>query len=307
MNVRRIVGQGLQMTNEHFKKLIWYAFIPAFLGVVISSAYLTYQYYTLINSPLFSTEQRDIWAIYDLFKDIFADRLVILVTLVILAILVVLGNILLKPIFNGTLINALMRLERGHSIDGSVEVGIRKFFPLFEFGILTSAFSITALFTQSFFILKLWGQNALFFILPILLFVAMAGLMINFFFVYSEYYIVLEDKKLIKSLVESFYLVIGNLRKTILVLLLMILIGARAILNALFFLLIPMLVIFLTSYFETFFLSMIGIVLMAVIILVVLVASAYLLGFFQIFATAVWVLTFKQLRLKSLGIEHDEE
>ena len=197
------------------------------------------------------------------------------------------------------MINALMRIKKYESIDGSVEVGVRNFFPLFEFGLLTGAFSINTLFTESSFILRWWGENVFFLALPILLFIAMVGLIVNFLFTYSEYYIVLEKKKLMKSMMESSILVVANLRKTFLVFVLMMLIGVRIILNVLLVLLVPMVVIFLATYMASIFLSTWGIVFIGLSGFIVLVVSAYLLGLFQIFATAVWVLTFSELTEKN--------
>jgi hypothetical protein len=131
--------------------------------------------------------------------------------------------------------------------------------------------------------------------LPILLFIAMAGLIINFLFTYAEYFIVLEDRRLMKALMESSVLVISNLRKTFLVFVLMMLIGARVILNVILVLLIPMLVIALTSYLATVFLTTVGMIFIAVTGFAVLAISSYLMGLFNVFATAVWVLTFAEL------------
>ena len=139
------------------------------------------------------------------------------------------------------------------------------------------------------------GENIFFVALPILLFVAMAGLIISFLFTYSEYYIVLRDYSLVKSIMESAILVIANLKKTILVFVLMLLIGARIVLNVLLVLLIPMMVVGVTSYLATIFLSTLGMVFIGLVGFAILIVSSYLLGLFHIFATAVWVLTFAEL------------
>jgi len=296
MNVRDIVRKAWQMTQVHLKKLIWYGFTPSFFGVIVSSVYLTYQYNAFRTSPLFSTgSETDVIGTARTIWSLALAHGTLSVVLMIVGVLIFLGYVLTPPIFRGTLIHALMKIKNYESIEGSVEVGIRHFFPLFEFALLTGAFSVTTLFTESSFILRWWGENIFFVALPILLFIAMAGLIINFLFTYVEYYIVLENKSLMKSLMESPILVIANLRKTFLVFVLMVLIGARIILNVLLVLLIPMLVVVLTSYLATIFLSTIGLILIGITAFAILLVSSYLLGLFQIFATAVWVLTFDQL------------
>lgn len=296
MSVRDIVRKSWQITQVHLKKLIWYGFTPAFFGVIVSSTYLAYQYNAFKHSVLFADNlepgmlgtARTIWGLL-------ASNPTISVVLIILGILVFLGYVLTTPIFRGVLIHAFMQIKKYESIEGSVEVGVRHFFPMFEFAILTGAFSITTIFTESSFILRWWGESIFFVTLPILLFIAMAGLIITFLFTYSEYYIILENKKLTKSLMESAILVIANLRKTFLILVLMLLISARVILNVVLVLLIPMLVVGITSYLATVFLSVLGLILIGIFGLAILIVSSYLLGLFHIFAIGVWVLTFAQL------------
>ncbi len=297
MNVRDIVRKAWQITQVHLKKLIWYGFIPSFFSVVVSSTYITYQYNAFRNSALFSeATESNIFDTLATVWNLVSGYPGLSTIAIILGVLIFLANILTPPIFRGILINALMKVKRYESITGSVEIGVRRFFPLFEFGLLTGAFSITTLFTESSFILRWWGENVFFVILPILLFIAMAGLIINFLFTYSEYFIVLENKKLMHAMMESSVLVVANLKKTILVFVLMLLIGVRIILNVLLILLIPMLVVGAASYFATVFLSTFGLVMITFFVLLILIVSSYLLGLFQIFATAVWVLTFAELR-----------
>ncbi|MBN2306607.1 hypothetical protein JXD20_01355 [Candidatus Peregrinibacteria bacterium] len=296
MDVRDIVRKAWQITQVHLKKLIWYGFTPAFFGVIVSSVYLAYQYNAFKHSVLFESgldtdvigTAKTVWSLASLHP-------AVSITLIAIGIIVLLGYVLTPPVFRGTLIHALMQIRRYESIEGSVEVGVRHFFPMFEFALLTGAFSITTLFTESSFILRWWGENIFFIALPILLFIAMAGLIISFLFTYAEYYIILWDHTLIKSIMESSILVISNLKKTILVFVLMLLIGVRVILNVLLILLIPMLVVVLSSYFATIFLSTLGIIFIGLAGFAVLIVSSYLMGLFHIFATGVWVLTFAAL------------
>ena len=191
-----------------------------------------------------------------------------------------------------------MKIRKYESIEGSVEVGVRHFFPMFEFALLVGAFSVTTLFTESSFILRWWGENIFFIALPILLFIAMAGLIISFLFTYAEYFIVLKGHGITKSIMESSILVIANLKKTILVFVLMMLIGVRIVLNVLLVLLIPMMVVGVTSYLATVFLSTFGMIFIGLAGFGILIVSSYLMGLFHIFATAVWVLTFAALTEK---------
>ena len=308
MRSRDIVRKAWQITQVHLKKLIWYGVVPAFFGTVVSSVYLAYQYNAFKTSPLFSDPTRHdvigtaktVWGLISLHPTL-------TITLIVIGIIVFLGYVITPPIFRGTLINAVMRIKDYEPIEGSVEIGVRHFFPMFEFALLTGAFSITTLFTESSFILRWWGENIFFIALPILLFIAMVGLIISFLFTYAEYYIILEDKGLLRSIMDSTILVISNLRKTFLIFILLVLISARIILNVILILLIPMLVVIMTSYFATVFWSTIGFVLIGIFALAVLCVSSYLLGLFHIFTTAVWVLTFSFLAHKEKMPIKDED
>lgn len=300
MNVRDIVRKAWQVTQVHLKKLIWYGAVPAFFTTLVSSAYLGYQYNAIKNSALFlGYENMSLGEDIKMVWRIVSSHPKLTVFIVILGIIVLLGNFLIPPIFKGTLIHALMKIKNYEPIIGSVEVGVRRFFPMFEFALISGSFSILTLFTESSFILRWWGENVFFVILPILLFIAMVGLIASFLFTYAEYFIVLKDHKVIKSISESMILVIANLRKTILIFILMLLIGARVVLNVLLVLFIPMGLVLLTGYLATTFFHTIGIVIISIFALAVLLVASYLMGLFNIFATAVWVFTFAALTEKA--------
>ncbi len=299
MDTRAIVKKAWQVTQVHLKKLIWYGAIPAFLTTIVTSVYITYQYRALTESAVLNPEAEvrfmdDIWLVWD----IIIGHPVVSILFVVLAILIFLSNLILPPILRGALIQALMKIKKFESIGGAFEVGIRRFFPMFEFAMLTGSFSIVTIFTESSFILRWWGQEVLLISLPILLFIATVGLIASFLFTYTEYFIVLKKEAIIKSITESSILVLANFRKTILIFILILLIGVRVILNVVLILLIPMVVVFLTGYFATIFLNTIGFIFIGIISLVILLISSYLMGLFNVFSTAVWVFSFAELTEK---------
>ena len=299
MNVRDIVRKAWQVTQVHLKKLIWYGSVPAFFTVVVSSTYIAYQYNAFRRSALFTGTDQNFITDLETVWELVTSYPKFTVFIVVLGILMLLGYILVPPIFRATLIHALMRIKNYESIEGSVEVGVRRFFPMFEFAIITGSFSIITLFSEASFILRWWGENMFFLALPVLLFIAMVGLIASFIFTYTEFFIVIEDKRLIESIKESVIMVTANLRKTILVFILMLLIGARIILNVILVLFIPMGIIVATSYFATIFLNTIGLVIIGIFSLTILLIASYLMGLFNVFATAVWVLTFAVLTEKA--------
>ncbi len=295
MNVRDIVRKAWQVTQVHLKKLIWYGAVPAFFGTLVSSVYLAYQYNAFKHSALFGHQEMSLFKDIKTIWEIVSVHPKLTVFFVIIGFLVFAGYVLTPPIFRGTLIHALMRIKNYESISDSLEIGVRRFFPMFEFAIITGSFSIVTILTESSFLLRWWGANVFFILLPILLFVGMVGLIASFLFAYSEYFIVLQDKRLIESIKESVILVISNLRKTILIFILILLISARVILNVILILFIPFGVIVLTSWLATTFLHTIGFIIVGLFALTVLVVASYLMGLFNVFSTAVWVFTFDAL------------
>lgn len=299
MSTRETVRHAWQLTQAHLRRLIWYAGLPSFFVMVVSSAYLAYQYNAFRHSTLFSEE---VYSVLDSVKDVWgvvSNYPTLAIFGLLLAVIFLAGYFISPPMFRGMLIHALDKIRQNQSLKGSVEVGMRRFFPMFEYGLLTGIFGITTLFAESSLILRWWGVKPFLMALPFLLFIAIVGFVVSFLFTYAEYYIILEDKKVIQAIMDSITLVLSNLRQTFLVLILMILIGARIIVNAILVLLIPMGIIALASLFPSFFLTPLGLTLMAIFAFVILIVSAYLLGLFSIFATAVWVLTFGELRKES--------
>ncbi len=255
MTVRDIVRKAWQVTQVHLKKLIWYGAVPAFFSTVVSSVYLAYQYHAFQTSSLVTHKEPDIGETLHLVWGIVSVHPKLSIFLVVAAAIVFAGYTVLPPIFNGALIHALIRIKNYEPISGSFEVGLRRFFPMFEFALISGSFSVITVFTESSFVLRWWGEKVFFFILPIFLFIAMVGLIASFLFTYAEFFIVVDKKKVIKSIGESVILVLSNLRKTILVFILMLLISVRVILNVVLILLIPMAVVALGGFLASIFYS----------------------------------------------------
>lgn len=298
MTVRDIVRKAWQVTQVHLKKLIWYGAVPAFFSTVVSSVYLAYQYHAFQTSSLFTHKDPSLGDSVQVAWGLVSTYPKLSIFLVVLAAVVFAGYTVLPPIFHAALIQALIRIKNYEPISGSFEIGLRRFFPMFEFALISGSFSIITVFTESSFVLRWWGEQVFFFILPIFLFIAMVGLIASFLFTYAEFFIVVDNKPVIKSIGESVILVISNLRKTILVFILMLLISARIILNVILILLIPMGVVAIGGYLASVFVSTVGIVLISIFAVAALMVTSYLMGLFNVFSTAVWVYTYVLLAHK---------
>jgi hypothetical protein len=295
MTVRDIVRKAWQVTQVHLKKLIWYGAVPAFFKTLVSSGFLAYQYHAFKTSALFTHKDPNLMESVQMIWGIVRIYPKASILLAILTAIVLVCYSLLPPIFNGALIHALIKIKNYEPISGSLEIGLRRFFPMFEFALISGSFSIISVFTESSFVLRWWGENVFFFVLPIFLFIAMVGLIASFLFAYAEFFIVIDNKRVIKSIGESVILVLSNLRKTFLVFILMLFISLRVILNVVLVLMIPMGVVALAGFLASVFYSVVGHVVIAVFGLLAIVATSYLMGLFHIFSTGVWVLAYSVL------------
>lgn len=298
MTVRDIVRKAWQVTQVHLKKLIWFGAVPAFFTTVVSSVYLGYQYHAFTTSALFTHKDPSLGDTANVVWGLVSVHPKLTVALVIVAAIIFAGYTVLPPIFHAALIHAIIKIKNYEPISGSFEIGLRRFFPMFEYALISGSFSVITVFTESSFVLRWWGEKVFFFILPIFLLIAMVGLIASFLFTYAEFFIVVDDKRVIKSIGESVILVLANLRKTILVFILMLLISARVILNVILVLLIPMGVVALAGYLASVFVSTVGIVLIAIFGVAALMVTSYLMGLFSVFSTAVWVFTYVLLAHK---------
>ena len=70
------------------------------------------------------------------------------------------------------------------------------------------------------------------------------------------------------------------------------------ILNVVLILFIPLGVVLLSGYLASTFLQTVGIIIVSILGLVVILTTSYLMGLFNIFTTAVWVLTYSVLTEK---------
>ena len=86
MHTRDIVRKAWQITQVHLKKLIWYGFVPSFFGVIVSSAYLAYQYNAFRHSALFGEAgSADVFATVKMVWGLVSAHSVLTVVFVVLA------------------------------------------------------------------------------------------------------------------------------------------------------------------------------------------------------------------------------
>ena len=289
------------MARDDRRLFWWWAFVPAILSIIVGIGMFMYQVMAFRYSPIPGTGEEhsgsfmsaSVGWIYS-----FIDTHTSL-GIVLIVIAAVLGLVYLAyPTFaKVALIQLIARIRNGQKvsmIDG-ITYGALGFTRLFEYHLLIKTFSVITLVTESIFVLRNLGWNAFeIIIIPFVLF-GIFGLIMMLFLTYTDFYIVIDEDGIIKSMGRSMRLVIRNWRHTLLLLILMLVITLRIILNIVLVLLVPSLIFLAAGLIATVTLAKIGILIGAIVGLIALLFASYFTGILEVFANAVWVFTFLEL------------
>lgn len=290
------------MTQQNKSLMWWYAFIPEFIGILVGIYYFVYQVMSFWKSPLFREYQGDSF-LHDMWTFVMGlwsgHSSLAIVGVVVIAVIVLLY--LFFPIFcKAALVQLLARKRNGQEVkplDG-ISFGFLHFLPLFEYRLAIRTFSLFGIFSIASFLIR--NTEVAFFklLLPIFIVVSLFGFILALLLTYSEYFIIIDGKKVIPSMGLSIRLVVRHWQHTLLMLILMLLITLRIFLNIILVLLIPGLIVLSTAALAAFALAKIGLVLGVIVGLVSLYFAAYLGGILEVFSSAVWVFTFLALTEK---------
>lgn len=301
MDYKRIIKDAWFLARDDRRLFWWWAFVPAVLSIIVGIGMFMYQVMAFRYSPIPGTGEEHsasfmgvaIGWIYS-----FIDTHTSL-GIVLIVIAAVLGLVYLAyPTFaKVALIQLIARIRNGQKvnmIDG-ITYGALGFTRLFEYHLLIKTFSLITLVTESIFVLRNLGWNAFeIIIIPFVLF-GIFGLIMMLFLTYTDFYIVIDEDGIIKSMGRSMRLVIRNWRHTLLLLILMLVITLRIILNVVLVLLVPSLIFLAAGLIATVTLAKIGILIGAIVGLIALLFASYFTGILEVFANAVWVFTFLEL------------
>lgn len=296
---RQTIHDAWIFTRENKKLMLWFSFLPSLLTTLVGIFYLAYQFMAFKRSPLFeNAEQSFLHEFINLLVNFFKDHESLLIPAVIATAIVVVFYLLLPTFCQGGLIQIIARKRKGEkvrTIEG-ISFGLLAFLPLFEYHLLIKGFSLFGVLTETGFAIRNLGPNSIKLLLPIFGIIAIIGIVLALLFTYTEFFIVIERKKVLQSMGKSCALVILSWQHTFLLGILMLIIGLRVILNLVAILLVPALIIFSAGFLATITLAKIGIAIGIVIGVVALIFAAYFNGILNMFANTVWTFTFLELR-----------
>ena len=131
---------------------------------------------------------------------------------------------------------------------------------------------------------------------PFLILLFFIGLIFSFLFTYAENFIIIDGEDIFTSLKKSSALVLENLKETVLIFFLLVLIGLRILLNLVIVVLIPILFSYIVSVLTALNLMQYKVTLIFILSALLLYFIGKLGGALRIFTQAVWTFTFLELK-----------
>lgn len=300
MLYKRIIQEAWQFTQAHKRLVKWYAFFPAILTTVAGIVFIVYQYMSFVTSDVLFEEHREsfLYRIMSVYAGLFDTSTKLGVTVTILLVIAVIMYLFIPVFCQGALIQLIARHRNGEivKVRNGVSHGLLNFLPLFEYSVILRSFTLTSIFGEGAFILRNFGWGwfeAL--IVPLILMVCVS-LLLTLFFTYSEYFMVIDKKKVFSSMKASTLLVIKHWQHTFLILILMVIIGLRILVNVLIVLIIPGVIIGIVAIFVySTALMKLGVIVGGLVGLFALYAASYFNAILDVWAKTIWVYLFLEL------------
>jgi hypothetical protein len=298
MNYRKIIGEAWYFTQENKKLIVWFAFIPSFLSTVVGVFYILYQFYAFKSSPLFEDWQQSFTFV--VVKEVFnlvMEHMDNLVPLFIVAGILVLLYFFLPPLMDGAMIQLIARKKNKQDVrirDG-LRYGFMSFLPLFSFYLITRTYNFFSIASDASFLIRNLGPGVFNLLLPLLILITVLSIILTLIFMFTEYYIVIDDCRVTKAMAKSAVLTVQHWDTTIFISFLMLIISIRIILQVVFVLLVPGIIFMVIFYFAASTIPFFGLIIGAVMAVAALFLASYLGAIVHVFMTSVWAFTFLDL------------
>jgi hypothetical protein len=219
------------------------------------------------------------------------------IPLIITAVIVFLLWFFVPTIAMAGTMQSIARAKNGQKsgVGVGLKYGLMAFLPLIEYHAMVGTFSpVTAVTEMGFVIRNLGPEIFKFLFIPFLVFF-FVGLFLRLLFAYADLFIIIDGDGPLTAIRKSSKLVFLNWQHTILITILMIMIGARIIIQALLVFLIPGAIILLGAYFASLALNTALLITLGIVGVAALLLTSYLNGIVDIFSYAVWTVTFLEL------------
>ncbi|MBD3328683.1 hypothetical protein GF340_05295 [Candidatus Peregrinibacteria bacterium] len=298
VSIKQIIGEAWEFTQQNKKIINIYALLPAFLTTLIGIIYMIYQYFAFRASPLFENWDESFFEfLAKIGFSFIQDHQNLIIPFTITALVVGILYLLLPIFCEGAIIELVARKRNNIPVRmrEGFRFGIIHFLPLFEYSLITKTYNLISMFTWGGFILRYWGWDAFMTMSPVLIVFAIASVILSIIFIYAEYFIVIDNVGVFKSMAKSSILVVTHLEETLLLFILMLIISVRIIIQIIVVLLIPAIVIMISYLLASATVPVVAIAIAGVVGLGLLYFASYINGTIHVFAVAVWVFTYLDL------------
>lgn len=292
LSPKLVVSQAWDITRQYKRRLFWYGFIPALLGMLVGTVYVLYQVVAFREYFYGDVEYREI--IEQALGFLLADGTPTLL-LIGVVILVLIGYVTVPIFCKCSLVFLVEKILKKEDLEAGVRIGFMRFMPMFEFGALKNAISPTSFLSQiSFALRNLGGFFQL--LIPVFVVLMVFGVVGLFFFAYVPQVIVLQRKTLMEAVSASTRLTFRYFSETLRLFLLLLLIELRVLVNIAIILFLPVGIVTIMGLFgSAIWLQGIGILVSGVVGIVLICAAAFISGVLEIFSTAIWTIAFHTL------------
>lgn len=295
MHYKQIIGEALEFTQNNKKMIIWYAFFPALLSTLAGILYIGYQFYAFKSSPLFENWSHSFgYLLATTVLQVLRENFNSMLPFIVVGIVILLLYFTIPSLCEGAIIQLIARKKNGQEVRTrhGIKYGLLSFLPLFEYSLFIRTFSLVSLLFEAGFIARNLGLDALGALMPVLILLAIVSIFLTLLFTYTEFFLVIDDRKIFESIGKSCRLVITHPEETILLSILMLIIGIRILVQILFVLLIPGIIAGSIYLFASSTLPIVGIIVGGVLGLILLYIASYLSATIHVFAATVWTFTF---------------
>ncbi len=290
---REIVAEAWRLTIAHRAKLFKYGFVPAFFSIIVTGLYVYYQIEAFRHSKLFSgVQDHGFWVDYSLaILEFTTQSPLVLAFSIFVTITILLGWFFAPMMCRAAIAHLVAQSWRGEKMEHGFTKALFHFFPILEISLMKNALTPITFISEIFFIARnLTG--ALRFLMPLLIFLSIVGLIGLFFCSFTTQAIMLRDKGFTPAISQSFKTVAENISQTFRIMILFLLVELRVIINVLIVLFLPIALAALTGLFATLASEMIGIIIAAVFFFVLVFIASYLTGILFVFSEAMWTIAF---------------
>lgn len=294
MDYKAIVKESWELTQSN-KGLLWLGSISAFITTIAGIVILIYQITSFQHSALFGGHF-DYNELVGQAVTVIQNHTFLSFLLVGISIILLIIYMFVPLIINGALIDLISKIKQNRPLKGGVGKGIMCLFPMVKYHALISPFGLFSILMEISFILRLSGLEIMYFVLPFFILFFLIGFIMIIIFSFADQYIILENSSFIAAMGHSTKLVLVNFRETIFLMLLMLLISVRIFINVILILLVPFLIITVSGYLASIMLAQIGTYIAIGVGVILLFLTAYFIGTLNVFTSAVWTLSFLEMR-----------